>query len=361
MGQPDAVALLTSAAADPVHAYLFVGPPGCTKLEAARAFAALLLDPTGDPAGRDARLAVAGEHPDIREFQRVGPAISKDQAEEIVRVAALSPVEGQRKVLILDEFHLLRPEGAARLLKTVEEPPASTVFIIVADDVPHDLITIASRCVRVDFHPLTEAIIAMTLQDEGAPADVAVTAAKAAGGSLDRARVLADDPAVAARTEAFARLPRRLDGSGHAVCQAVDELLGLIDAAAAPLKDRQAREARELQAQMDELGERGSGLKRLEERHKRELRRHRTDELKVGLATIAATYRDELVGEPRAPSGGRRRRGAPDPRRHRGLGAQPQRAPPAPGPLPAPPRPVRAGQGGARQVRPLQCLRRSPR
>ena len=46
---------------------------------------------------------------------------------------------------------------------------------------------------------------------------------------------------------------------------------------------------------MDELGERGSSQKRLEDRHKRELRRHRTDELKVGLATVAATYRDALV------------------------------------------------------------------
>ena len=123
-----------------------------------------------------------------------------------------------------------------------------------------------------------------------------MASAQAAAGNLDRARLLADDPAVAARTEAFARLPYRLDGSGHAVCQAVDELMGLIDAAAGPLKDRQASEAAELQHQMEELGERGSSQKRLEERHKRELRRHRTDEIKIGLATVAATYRDALVG-----------------------------------------------------------------
>ena len=144
VGQPSAIALLSAAAKDPVHAYLFVGPPGCTKFEAARAFAGLVVDPSGDADGRDARLARAGEHPDVREIHRVGAAIDKAQAEEVVRLAALSPVEGRRKVLILDEFHLLRPEGAARLLKTVEEPPPSTVFVIVADDVPHDLVTIAS-------------------------------------------------------------------------------------------------------------------------------------------------------------------------------------------------------------------------
>ena len=296
IGQPTAVELLAAAAADPVHAYLFVGPAGCTKLQAARAFAALVIDPAAEPSSRVARLARAGEHPDIREIHRVGPAISKDQAEEIVRLAALTPVEGRRKVLILDEFHLLRPEGAARLLKTVEEPPPSTVFIVLADDVPLDLVTIASRCVRVDFHPLPPELLAQVLQLEGADPASAVASAQAAAGNLDRARLLADDPAVAARTEAFARLPYRLDGSGHAVCQAVDELMGLIDAAAGPLKDRQASEATELQHQMEELGERGSSQKRLEERHKRELRRHRTDEIKIGLSTVAATYRDALVG-----------------------------------------------------------------
>jgi len=295
IGQPAAVALLTAAAADPVHAYLFVGPAGSTKLDAARAFAALLLDPEGDPAGRDARLAAAGEHPDVREVHRVGPAIAKEQVEEIIRVAALSPVEGRRKVLVLDEFHLLRPEGAARLLKAVEEPPPSTVFVILADDVPVDLVTIASRCVRVDFHALPEPLIAETLEQEGATHDTALASARAAAGNLDRARLLADDPAVATRTDAFAGLPRRLDGTGHAVCLAVDELLGLIDAAATPLKDRQSREAADLQQQMDELGERGSSQKRLEERHRRELRRHRIDEIKVGLAASAATYRDALV------------------------------------------------------------------
>jgi DNA polymerase-3 subunit delta' len=295
VGQTSAIALLSTAANDPVHAYLFVGPPGCTKFEAARAFAGLVLDPSGDADGRDARLARAGEHPDVREIHRVGAAIDKAQAEEVVRLAALSPMEGRRKVLILDEFHLLRPEGAARLLKTIEEPPPSTVFVIVADDVPHDLVTIASRCVRVDFRPLPAVLIAEVLEREGAAPETALAAASAAAGNLDRARLLADDPAVAARTEAFARLPYRLDGSGHAVCVAVDELTGLIDAAAAPLKDRQAREAAELQREMEELGERGSGQKRLEERHKRELRRHRTDELKAGLATVAGTYRDALV------------------------------------------------------------------
>src|SRR5690606_27115460 len=124
--------------------------------EAARAFAALLLAGADDPTQRDVDLVLRGEHPDVKEIVRSGPAISFDQAREIVRTASLAPSEGDRKVMILEEFHLLRPEGAALLLKTIEEPPASTTFLILADFIPHDLITISSRCARIDFRLVDE-------------------------------------------------------------------------------------------------------------------------------------------------------------------------------------------------------------
>ncbi len=154
VGQTQAVERLTQAAIDPVHAYMFVGPPGSTKDEAGRAFAALLMAGVDDPAQRDARLALAGEHPDVREVQRQGARISKDQVGDIIRNASLAPVESSRKVMILHEFHLLEAEGAARLLKTLEEPPASTIFIVLADQVTPELVTIASRCVRITFAAL---------------------------------------------------------------------------------------------------------------------------------------------------------------------------------------------------------------
>ena len=124
VGQDRAVAqLLDAAARGPVHAYLFVGPSGSTKLPAARAFAAHLISGGDDADQRDARLILLGTHPDVREFRRAGPSISAEQAREIVRVSSLAPIEGDRKVLILDEFQLLRPEGAALMLK---KSPAMT-------------------------------------------------------------------------------------------------------------------------------------------------------------------------------------------------------------------------------------------
>jgi DNA polymerase-3 subunit delta' len=305
VGQDSAVAFLTAAAADPVHAYLLVGPTGTTKWEAARAFAALLVSPDGDPAGRDARLALSGDHPDVIEVRRVGAAITKDQADDIVRAAALSPLEARRKVFLLDEFHLVAPPAAATLLKTIEESPESTVFVVLADDVPPDLVTIASRCVRVDVHALRPDVIEDRLVDEGVPGDVARLAATHAGGRLDRARLLAHDPGMAARRDAFAHVPTRLDGTGAVATLVVDELLGLIDGAAEPLKERQAAERSEWEQRMERAGERATNASRrsVDDRHKREMRRHRVDELKSGLATIAETYRDRLVaGAARDPA-----------------------------------------------------------
>jgi DNA polymerase-3 subunit delta' len=297
VGQDAALAALRRAAAAPVHAYLFVGPPGSTKGEASRAFAAALLTGDDDPTSRDARLILNGEHPDVREVMRVGPAISAEQAGEIVRQASLAPVEGSRKVLILHEFHLLNAAGAGRLLKTIEEPPASTHFVVLADFVPPDLVTIASRCVRIEFSPIPEAVLVQYLVAEGVEEGKAAEAAGGAGGNLDRARLLVADPEFADRRIAFANVPAALDGTGSAVVSTVADLLGRIEAAAAPLTARHAVELAQLEERERQLGTRGSGRAVIEARHKRELRRHRTDELRGGLAIIAGTYRDALVAD----------------------------------------------------------------
>lgn len=297
VGQAHAIEQLNAAADHgPVHAYLFIGPPGSTKYEAARAFAARVISGGDDREHRDARLALRGEHPDVREVRRNGPAISAEQAREIVRVSSLAPTESARKVLILDEFHLLRPDGAALMLKTIEEPPESTMFIICADFVPHDLITISSRCARIDFRAIAEGVVAARLLTEGVGPVEAQAASKASLGDLDRARLLATDPRLAERRKAFLAVSADVDGSGAVAMRLTANLLSMIDQAAEPLNLRHEAEVDDLNARIKEFGERGSGKKQLEDKHKRELRRHRTDELRGGLATMAATYRDALVG-----------------------------------------------------------------
>jgi DNA polymerase III subunit delta' len=300
VGQPAAVQQLRAAARAPVHAYLLEGPSGAGARAAAVAFTAALLCPDGGCGHcRDCRLALAGTHPDGLTYVPEGAFLRRGDAEEIIRLALRSPVEGRRKVLVLADMHRVQDAGPM-LLKTIEEPPESTVFVVLADSVPPELVTIASRCVRIDVPPLSSSVIEAALTDEGLDPAVAARASAAAVGSLDRARVLGTDEGLAARSQAWASVPDRLDGSGAAVVVIVDELRSLIDAAAAPLAARQATEIAERDERVSVYGERAGSKRELDEGHRREQRRHRSGELRFGLATLAGRYRDALaagVGE----------------------------------------------------------------
>jgi len=304
IGQGAAVAALRAAAVRPVHAYLLAGPPGTAKRAAALSFAASLLCPSGGDGTCDVCRRVLGEvHPDLVVIEREGPFITIGQAKEIGNAAARSPVEGSRKVLLLSDFHLVREAGPA-LLKTIEEPPPSTVFVITAEFIPPELITIASRCVTVDFGPVPPAAVAAVLEAEGVAPERARELASAAGGRLDRARLLAADAEFAMRRRAWQSVPARLDGTGHTAMVVTNELVALLDGSVAPLRERQAAEVAELEARIarasEVTGRRAgkrapkTGAKELEDRHRRELRRQRTDELKAGLATLAGAYRERL-------------------------------------------------------------------
>jgi DNA polymerase-3 subunit delta' len=298
VGQDHAVAQLTAASAHPVHAYLLVGPAGSGKRAAARAFAALLLSAgsTGEEAERHVRLALTETHPDLRvvEPTTAQGRIDAPTAREIVQQAALSPAEGARKVLVLEDFHLIDKFGAI-LLKYVEEPPPSTFFVILAQDVPPELVTIASRSVRIDLGPVPLADVIERLVAEGVPGDEAAAIAAAAAGDLDRARLLATDERFAVRSAALRAMPARLDGTGAKAAELAAEVKALIDDAQDVIDARHLEEAAELQERIERYGQRGSGKRDVEERHKREVRRHRTAELRFALATFAAAYRDALA------------------------------------------------------------------
>ncbi len=295
LGQPSAVRALRAAIPRPVHAYLFVGPPGTGKRAAARALAAgLLCDEGGCGGCTRCRRVTAEADPDLVIIERQGASIAADQVDEVIRLAVRAPSEGNRKVLVLVDFHLVAQQYP-RLLKTLEEPPPSTVFVLLAEHVPPELVAIASRCARVDFGPVPVADITEALVASGVDRAQAEAAAAASAGRIDRARLLASDPGFSERTAAWRAVPDRLDGTGATVATLVDELLAAADGVLEPLRDRHAEEASELKERIERYGERGAGRRELEERHRREQRRVRTDELRFGLATLAGAYRDRLV------------------------------------------------------------------
>jgi DNA polymerase-3 subunit delta' len=308
VGQRAAVAQLRAAAVSPVHAYLLVGPPGGGKRPAARAFAAALLCPRGGCGECDVCVRVLHDtHPDAVVVEREGAFISVPQAQEIRRLAMRTPNEGHRKVLILVDFHLVREAGPT-LLKIVEEPPPSTVFVILAEHVPTELVTIASRCVRIDFGSLRPDELVQGLVAEGVEPQLAARVADAADGRLDRARLLASDPDFEVRRRTWQSLPSRLDATGAAVSLLAGELVEVLGSAAVgPLEARHAEERAALEARIERSGERGSGRKQLQDRQRRELRRLRADELRYGLALLSGAYRDALAAASGASVVGTRR------------------------------------------------------
>ncbi|HET6793684.1 MAG TPA: hypothetical protein VFH45_04540 [Acidimicrobiales bacterium] len=296
-GQPRAVTVLAGAVASgPVHAYLFVGPPGSGREEAARAFAAAVLCPDGGcGACSVCRRVLGGAHPDVVAVERTGASISVDEARQIIRAASRSPVEARRKVLVLNDFHLV-DRAAPALLKTVEEPPPTTVFVILADAVTPELVTIASRCVRVDFGALSVDQVSAVLADDGVEPELAARAAAASGGRIDRARLLVRDDSFADRQATWAGVPGELDGTGATVSRLCESLLAGIEAAGEPLRVMQQEEAERLAREAEARGEKLG--KDLEDRHRRQQRRLRADEIKAGLAALAGAYRDRLAAAP---------------------------------------------------------------
>ncbi|MGH9211745.1 MAG: hypothetical protein ACRD2C_13830 [Acidimicrobiales bacterium] len=296
VGQQDAIRQLEAASRAPVHAYLLLGPSGAGKRALARGFAARLLSAgsTGADAERHVRLALAEQHPDLRVVVPEGMTFRRVDAETLARHASLAPVEGSRKVVVGLGCEAMEDEAAGYLLKAVEEPSASTVFVLVATEVEAELVTIASRCVRVDVRPLSPEAIVARLTAEGLPTDDAEVAANAAGGDLDRARTLATDARLTLRCRAWRDIPSRVDGTGHQAAVVVAELEAMIDEALGPLQERQAAEAAKLVEEIEQFGLRGGAKRDLETRHRREARRFRAAELRFGLATLAGPYREAL-------------------------------------------------------------------
>lgn len=293
VGQPRATEILASAAAQPVHAYLFCGPRGTGKRTAALAFAASLIGVDS----RSRRLALAGRHPDVSVHEPEGRTLRVSEADEIIFEASRSPVEGPLKVIVCDRFHTAEPEAVASLLKTIEEPPPTAVIVLLSEEIPPEHTTVASRCVIVEFDPVPDDDVRRILEREGVNPDGLDDIVVAAAGDVSRARLLADDDGLGARRQAWAAAPGRLDGTGATVSTLVEELRGLIDEAQAPLSARQQAESDDLARIEAELGAQRRLRREMDARHRREQRLLRADELRFGLATLAAFYRRQMADD----------------------------------------------------------------
>ena len=294
VGQADAVEVLQAWSHDPVHAYLFLGPTGAGKRQAARAFSAAVQAQltVGDDVAkeRQMRLALEDKHPDVEIHEPLGAGLLVDGAKAVITSVFRKPVDGPRRIIVVDRFHDAQPAAAAALLKTVEEPPPSALIILLAETIPPEHVPIASRCSRVEFPPLRHVDLSDWLSERGIAAEEAGLLIEASAGDLQRLSLLIEDEGFAERAQLWSSLPTTIDGSGATSGRLVRELTAMVAAASEPLAARHAVELEELDAREEQFGTRGSGRAGIDARHKRELRRLRTEELQFGLRVLARRY-----------------------------------------------------------------------
>ena len=168
-GQGEAVDLLRRAVETGrvAHAWAFIGPPGAGRRTTALAFAKALVAPSG---GAAASRVDRGLHPDVHlvgptppaSNPKGAPAIRVENVRELERRAALKPAEAPWKVFIVDEAETMTGAAPQAFLKTLEEPPARTVIVLILSQVRALPATVLSRCQIVRFRPrATEGAIAL--------------------------------------------------------------------------------------------------------------------------------------------------------------------------------------------------------
>ncbi len=286
VGHRSVIALLADEIARPAHGYLFVGPSNVGKSTIARRFAAALL--CGEDEACYER-AVNGRHPDLVLVEPEGRAsITVDQARSVVSQASLTPLEADRKVFLFEEGGLMNDEAANALLKTLEEPAPSSLFIIVAETEDQLPETVASRCRTVVFGRVGEDEITAGLIDLGIDEEQARDAAGIAGGRPGLAVALATNQEVAEFRRLWLSVPLRIGDYPGEAFQLAQEAMEATEPLLVALKDRQD-EHRDL------LGDDAPAS--LRDRQTRELKRA-TDALHVtGLEILASYYRDVAAAQ----------------------------------------------------------------
>lgn len=247
IGHERLISMLVREASRPAHAYLFVGPASVGKSTVALRFADLIINPDQNPV--DSRRVLTAVHPDLILVEPDGrTALTVDQARATIAKASLAPVESARKVVLLPEAGLMNDQAANALLKTLEEPSASTIFVLVtegAEDLPA---TVASRSRVVRFGRVPEKLVQSALVERGHAN--AEELAGIAGGRPGLALGLAEGSGAADFRQAWLSVPERLSPTPGVAFMLAEEVMGATKQLAGGLvsdegsKDKMERDAR---------------------------------------------------------------------------------------------------------------------
>lgn len=304
VGQQHAVTALQRAVAGDgmTHAWLFTGPPGSGRSNAAIAFAAALQCPRGGCGEcHDCRTALAGTHADVTVHRTESVQLPVREAKALIKQAALSPV-GHRQVLVVEDADRFNDHSGNAMLKAIEEPHARTVWLLCAPTLEDVLPTIRSRCRQVNLVTPPPAEVAAFLErTEGVEPALAAHAARASQGHIGRARALATDEATRERRRTVVGYPVALTSLGACMRAAADLAEVAKAEAEAITSELDAREKAALDAAygVEERGRRpreySAALKDLLDDQKRRARRRVIDVVDRGLMDLVSVYRDAIA------------------------------------------------------------------
>ncbi|ANH38018.1 DNA polymerase III subunit tau [Nocardioides dokdonensis FR1436] len=309
VGQRPAIEALRSAASGRgmSHAWLFTGPPGSGRSNAAIAFAAALQcenapDDPGCGHCHGCHTTMAGSHADVSLIRTEKLSIGVDEVRGLVRRSALAPVGKRWQVLVVEDADRLTDQACNALLKAIEEPTERTVWMLCAPTVDDVLPTIRSRCrlltLTTPSSPDVASFLSRTL---GVPDALASYAARASQGHIGRARALATDEATRNRRREVVLHPAQLTTLG-ACMQAASNLVDVAkEEAEAITVDLDSREKTDLDSSYGvvERGRRpreyAPALAALEKGQKTRAKRRVLDVVDRSLMDLVSVYRDAIA------------------------------------------------------------------
>ena len=311
VGQSEVVERLKSATSaatsgsttqEMVHSWLFVGPAGSGRSNAAVAFAAALVcSQSGCGTCRDCQTVLTGTHIDVERFNPTGLSIKAEEVRELIARSAWSPSVGPWRIVIIEDADRLTETAANALLKTIEETETHTLWFLCAPTLSDVSITIRSRCRHLQLRtPSTDSVEEFLLTNTSVDSKTAAFAARVSQGHIGRARFIATNQEAQSRRKevlALAFSLKDIDSCFKAASRLLDTAQ---EQAESENSERDSKQLKQLQDAYQGTGRSlisggSKAIKDLEKEQKSATTRSIRDNLDSALLDIATIYRDVLV------------------------------------------------------------------